>query len=155
MADRAASRLLERTEEERSREERETLARALLSAERWQEALPFLAKLEKERPDEAVPWTGLRAIATQRSGDQDTASRLDEALRRLNRPYLFGKHFFARAGLAAHRGEKEKAVELLRKALAHGYFSEDAGASSFAHRALELAPLLGYPPFEELVKPKG
>ncbi|HYN42828.1 MAG TPA: tetratricopeptide repeat protein, partial [Thermoanaerobaculia bacterium] len=155
MADRAASNLLERPEEKRSREEREALVRALLAAERWLEALPFLAKLEKERPGEDVTWMGLRAVAAQRSGDRDAASRLDEALRRLDRPYLFGKHHFARAGLAAHRGERQKAVELLSQALAQGTFSEEAGASFFAHRAFELAPLLGYPPFEELIKPKG
>ncbi len=155
MADRAASRLIERPEEQRSREECETLVHALLGAERWQEALPFLAKLQEERPGEDVTWMGLRAVAAQRNGDGALAARFDETLRRLDRPYLFGRNIFARAGLAAHRGEKEKAVGLFRQALAQGYFSEDAGASFFAHRALELAPLLGYPPFEELVKPKG
>jgi len=155
MAGRAADRLFGKPGKKLRREEREALARALLAAERWREALPVLAALETGRAGEDVAWTGLRAVAAHRSGDDALAARLDEALRRLDRPYLFGKHTFARAGLAAHRGEKEKAVELLRQALAQGYFREEAGASFFAHRSLELAPLLGYPPFEELVKPKG
>lgn len=39
--------------------------------------------------------------------------------------------------------------------LAAGYLADGAGAFFRARRALELAPILGYPPFEELVKPKG
>jgi len=50
---------------------------------------------------------------------------------------------------AAHLGEKERAVDLLRESLARG--------SSYAalHTDIDLEPLHGYPPFEELMKPKG
>jgi hypothetical protein len=59
------------------------------------------------------------------------------------------------AALAAAWGEKDEAIELLERAIAEGY-SEGYSPSSYSfHRSVELAPLLGYPPFEELMKPKG
>lgn len=161
MAARAVERLLALPDGKRGPEEREDLAVALLAAERWKEALPLLATVANEQPREAVKWKGLRGLAAFRSGDEATANRVDEELRRLERPYLFGEHYLYRAALAAARGEKARSVDLLRQALAAGYLGEStgpslsSGASFWAHRAIELAPLLGYPPFEELVKPKG
>ena len=160
MADRAVERLLALPDGNRGPAERKDLAVALLAAERWKEALPLLTTVANEQPREAVRWKGLRALAAFRSGDEATANRIDEELRRLDRPYLFGEHYLYRAALAAARGEKARSVDLLRQALAAGYLGEStgpslsSGACFWAHRAIELAPLLGYPPFEELVKPK-
>jgi hypothetical protein len=60
------------------------------------------------------------------------------------------------ARVADQLGEKERAVDLLRTAISEG-FSPDP-SFSLARKA-ELQPALdslrGYPPFEELVKPKG
>jgi hypothetical protein len=69
--------------------------------------------------------------------------------------YLFGRPAFGRACFAAALGKKDEAVLLLRDALSQGF--PPKGASSPAevlrhHLALE--PLRGYPPFEELIKPK-
>ncbi len=161
MAARAVERVLALPDGKRGPDERKDLAVALLAAERWKEALPLLATVANEQPREAVKWKGLRGLAALRSGDEATANRIDEELRRLERPYLFGEHFLYRAALAAARGEKARSVDLLRQALAAGYLGESSntslasGASFWAHRAIELAPLIGYPPFEELVKPKG
>jgi hypothetical protein len=161
MATRAVERLLAPPGGKRGPSERKDLAIALLAAESWKEALPLLATVANEQPREAVKWKGLRGLASFRSGDEATANRIDEELRRLERPYLLGEHYFYRAALAAARGEKARSVDLLRQALAAGYLGESSGAafgsgaSFWAHRAIELAPLLGYPPFEELVKPKG
>ncbi len=160
MADRAVERLLALPDGNRGPAERKDLAVALLAAERWKEALPLLTTVANEQPREAVRWKGLRALAAFRSGDEATANRIDEELRRLDRPYLFGEHYLYRAALAAARGENARSVDLLRQALAAGYLGEStgpslsSGACFWAHRAIELAPLLGYPPFEELVKPK-
>ena len=160
MAARATERLLAFPDGKRGPAERRDLAVALLAAERWKEALPLLATVANEQPRETVKWKGLRGLAAFRSGDEATANRIDEELRRLERPYLFGEHHLYRAALAAARGEKARSVDLLRQALAAGYLGESSGdslssgASFRAHRAIELAPLLGYPPFEELVRPR-
>jgi hypothetical protein len=63
---------------------------------------------------------------------------------------VFGEHTYYRAGIAANLGERERAVELLRDAFAQGqYFGYSL------HNSLALEPLRGYPPFEELIRPKG
>ena len=154
MAARAVERLLVLPDGKRGPAERKDLAVALLAAERWRDSLPLITTVANEQPREAVKWKGLLGLAAFRNGDEATANRIDEELRRLDRPYLFGEHHLYRAALAAARGEKGRSVDLLRQALAAGYVGESSGASFWAHRAIELAPLLGYPPFEELVKPK-
>jgi serine/threonine protein kinase len=60
----------------------------------------------------------------------------------------------SRAMIAASLGDKAAAVQLLREAIAQG-FTDVAGYAEFFHRAPEMAPLRGHPPFEELIKPKG
>jgi hypothetical protein len=55
-----------------------------------------------------------------------------------------------RACIAAQGGERDQALELLRVALAHG-----VGAGDYLHVYAFLEPLHGYPPFEELIEPKG
>ena len=136
-------------------EGRRTLALALLGAERWQEAVPLLATLEKEDPPGAIRWKGLRAFAAYRAGDMATGSRLENELRRLDRPYLLGEDTFYLAALAAARGDKDRAVELLGEAISEGYSEDVVSPASYSfHRAVQLAPLLGYPPFEVLTRPK-
>jgi len=67
----------------------------------------------------------------------------------VERPYLQGRHTLLRAGIAAHLGEKDRAVELLRTSLAQGiWYDIDL------HNDLGLQPLHGYPPYEALVRPK-
>ena len=139
----------------RGGEERRVLALSLLGAERWREAVPLLASLEREQPLQGIRWKGLRALASLRSGDLAAAARLEEELRRMDRPYLLGENVVYLAALAAARGEKERAVDLLRQAIAAGHFDDFSSPSYYAHRAVSLAPLLGDPSFEELIKPKG
>lgn len=74
--------------------------------------------------------------------------------RRHDRPYLFGKPEYFSAALAAQRGEKDRAAALLREGLVRGFSKGMLAVSYWAHRSPELAPLFGYAPFEELVKPK-
>ena len=64
--------------------------------------------------------------------------------------YLYGRHTFQRACIASLAGDKERAVDLLRQAIGQGFSSYFL--LSFH---VDLEPLRGYPPFEELRRPKG
>jgi serine/threonine protein kinase len=68
----------------------------------------------------------------------------------LERPYLFGEHLYWRACIAAHLGEKERAVALLKEA-----FSQGRTYGVNLHRDINLEPLWDYQPFKELLRPKG
>ncbi len=63
-------------------------------------------------------------------------------------PDLYGIHFCWQARIAAIFGNKEKALQLLRDALADGYFIKNL------HADMDMESLRDYPPFQELIKPK-
>jgi tetratricopeptide (TPR) repeat protein len=132
-----------------SRLSRETLARALVSAEHWEEARSVFDELAREFPDRLSNWRRVAVLAV-RTGDRATAERISEELRSLDRPYLHGEHTFGRACIAAHLGERERAVQLLRDAFSQGF-----KFSSGLHCSMDLEPLWDYPPFQELIEPKG
>jgi hypothetical protein len=85
-----------------------------------------------------------------RAGDRGEALRIREELEGLDRPYMFGENFYWSACITALRGERERAIGLLRKAFASGYvFSPDLQSDP------DFEPLRDYPPFKELIRPKG
>jgi tetratricopeptide (TPR) repeat protein len=133
----------------KARRFREDFARALEVAERWEEAHAVVVGLAREVPD-SVRYQGWLGVAAARSGDRATAERVDEELRSLDIPYLYGKHTFWRTCIAAHLGERERAIELLRQAISQGWYY-----SVVFHRDLLLEPIRDYPPFQELIEPKG
>src|SRR5881409_2692799 len=90
----------------------------------------------------------LGAIAA-RQGNRERALRIDSALARVKRPYIFGRHAVWRARIQALLGERDVAVTLLRDAFAQGYPHGHG-----LHTDLAFASLRDYPPFQELVKPK-
>jgi serine/threonine protein kinase/tetratricopeptide (TPR) repeat protein len=145
------------------------LAQNLYLAERWDESreifewlsarYPLVPKRDDPRGgDTPEPVRVRRAIANlgwlgtvaARRGDREEAERLAQALAGIERPFLFGEHTIWRAGIAALLGDRERAVGLLRDAFAQGYMF-----GVHIHRDLNLAPLRGYAPFEELIKPRG
>ena len=121
----------------------------------WAEAVPAYEALEKELPRTFPTFLGLRAVAAWRAGDVATAAKIEDELRRLDRPYLRGEHLFLLALLSAQRGDKDRAVPLLREALVQGYANGAEGIWFTAHRFTQFEPLRGYLPYEELIKPKG
>jgi tetratricopeptide (TPR) repeat protein/TolB-like protein len=127
----------------------EQLMRALWRSERWAEAKTIAeALLAKDRDDVGLRgWVGMLAA---RLGDAAQARRLDAELTALARPYLYGQHTYLRACIAAQLGEKNRSLALLRDAFAQGLVF-----SLNLHMNMDLEPLWGYPPFEELMKPKG
>ena len=65
-------------------------------------------------------------------------------------PYQVGMPTRARAMLAAALGERERALNLLRDA-----FSEGVPYGLWLHSEPAFASLRDYPPFQELLQPKG
>jgi tetratricopeptide (TPR) repeat protein len=123
------------------------LAGSLCVAERWDEAKPVLEELVRDFEGNEA-YLGLFGVVAARRGDRAEALRISESLRRIESPSWPGGSSFQRAAIAAHLGEKERAVGLLREALAAGILVQ------YVHGDLGVEPLRGHPPFEELMKPK-
>ena len=75
---------------------------------------------------------------------------MDDRLAAIAEPYVFGGPTLWRALIAASLGERERAVNLLRDAFGRG-----ADYGIWLHRDPDLASLRDYPPFQELLRPKG
>jgi tetratricopeptide (TPR) repeat protein len=124
------------------------LARALYLAEKFEEAQVLFRQLASEKPD-TIAYKGYLGALAVRQGDPETALRIAAELEAIDRPYVFGAHTYWRGCIAALLGDRESAVQLLRDAFAQG-FRYDVSI----HRDVNLEPLRGYPPFQELLRPK-
>jgi tetratricopeptide (TPR) repeat protein len=123
------------------------MAYSLWVAERWDEARPLLAVLLRENPEDE-DLAGALGVVAARSGNRDEVLRLDDELARPGKTGRPGRASYQRAAIAAHLGDKERAVRLLREATAEGLQVEGI------HGDFEMLPLVGYPPFEVLMRPK-
>ncbi len=94
-------------------------------------------------------YRGLVGGLLARLGRVEEARKVDAELAALASPYLFGEHIYHRACIAAELGEKDRAVDLLRQAFGEGFYYDDEN-----HWEIALESLHGYPPYEELMKPK-
>ncbi len=121
----------------------------LYDARRWEEAKSIFEELAKKLPDNIEYQRYVGCIAA-RQGDREKALKASEWLKNLKQPYLFGKHTYYRACIAAILGEKEQAVTLLKESFLQGF-----GYSIDLHRDFDFESLWDYPPFKELLKPKG
>ena len=93
---------------------------------------------------------GLVGVIAARLGDLATANAVDAELAAIDRPAARGLALSWRAAIAAHRRDKERGVVLLREGFSRGLpFDPDL------HCYVCLEPLHDYPPFEELIRPKG
>jgi len=133
-------------------EERWLLARLLYQSEEFEEARKVAARLAREDADEwrLVGLVGVLGVLAARRGDHDEAERIDRQLAAAPRTFLAGEPTCWRARIAALRGDRERAVALVRQALSEGYSDWLA-----LHREIDFELLRGYPPFEELLVPKG
>ena len=125
------------------------LMQALCQSERWAEAKAVADPLLAKNPDgiNVRGWVGTLAA---RLGDVSQARRIEGELAAVTRPYLYGRQTYNRACIAAQLGEKDRSVALLRDAFAQGFAFDME-----IHTDIDLEPLWGYPPYEELMKPKG
>jgi TolB-like protein len=124
-------------------------ASALRQAERWAEAKAIADARLVEKPDD-LGRLGLVGVLAARLGDSAQARKIEEQLTDLKRPYQRGGIALWRARIAVQLREKDRAVSLLREAFAQGL-----AFNVLLHTNLDLQGLQGYPPFEELMKPKG
>lgn len=92
-----------------------------------------------------IAWLGLVHAA---QGDLDEAAKLAARLDEFPNPDA--DMLVARAGLAAWMGDRDDAVRRLRDALRAG-----AETRMLIHQYIDFQPLVGYPPFEELIAPVG
>jgi len=138
----------------RSTEEMDSLLRygyglTLYDARRWEEAKSIFEELAKKLPDNIEYQRYVGCIAA-RQGDREKALKVSEWLKNLKKPYLFGKHTYYHACIAAILGEKDQAVTLLKDSFLQGY-----AYGLYLHTDFDFGSLWDYPPFTELLKPKG
>ena len=128
--------------------DRFALARAMYLAERWIDAeREFGALLAESAGDQ--DYIGYLGASAAGRGDAARTRAASQTLLTMRDPDLPGFHTYWRARLAAALGEREMALDLLRKALGEG-----AGYGLFLHQTTEFKSLRDYPPFQELVRPK-
>ncbi len=128
---------------------RDMLGSALYNAERWEEARTVFEKLAEDVPDKFF-YRGWLGLVAARRGDRAAADSISAWLAELDWPYGFGWRTAFRASIAAVLGERERAVALLQDALAQG-----SGYSVWIHRNIDFESVRDYPPFQELMRPKG
>jgi tetratricopeptide (TPR) repeat protein len=121
----------------------------LYDARRWEEAKSIFEELAKKLPDNIEYQRYVGCIAA-RQGDRDKALKVSEWLKNLKQPYLFGEHTYYRACIAAILGEKDQAITLLKDS-----FLQGCTYGLYLHKDFDLESLWDYPPFIELLKPKG
>jgi tetratricopeptide (TPR) repeat protein len=131
---------------------------ALRTAGRWQDARVPLAELEKTgwMPIHVKGALGIIAAHTENG---NVAESIRKQLPVSDAPYSAAIRLYWRACITAHLGEKDRAVGLLTEAFAKGLSYDGYQKSSDwawpLHSDTDLEPLWHYPPFEELIKPKG
>ena len=128
-------------------------ALSLYESKRWDEADALFKELSAEFPT-SVTYRGYVGVTAARRGDVEAANEIDAQLLTIDGPYLQGFNTYWRSRIAAVLGDRERAVSLLREALAAG--QRQFGASQYwIHAVMDFESLVDYPPFQELVRPKG
>jgi tetratricopeptide (TPR) repeat protein len=122
---------------------------ALSFAGRWVEAREPLEELEK-RGSNPVAVAGALGVIAARTGNHEEARQIFDELPDPGRRLTASNRSYWRAAIAANLGEKDRAVDLLAEA-----FSQGMSYSNVWHSDLTLEPLWDYPPFQELIEPKG
>ena len=115
---------------------------------KWAEAKDLYAGLRKDYPNTINYWGYLGAVDAH-MGNREGAVRISKQLEEDKRPYLFGSPTAWRARIAALLGDKEGAVNLLRKATGEGY------SFMSLHADVDFESLADFPPYIQLMKPKG
>ena len=129
------------------------LARALYLAEHWGEAQTVYTALARQDSSSATYQGALGAIAA-RQGNRSEAERIARRLANVRGPHLFGINTYDRARIAALLGEREKAVTLLRDALAQGLRGWSFLGDADIHTEVDFESLHNDPPFLDLVQPR-
>jgi tetratricopeptide (TPR) repeat protein len=135
--------------EERDPEDLSSQSYALCVAGRWDEAREPLEEL-RERGWNPVYVAGALGVIAARTGNHEEARQIFDELPDPGHQWAAADRSFWRACIASYLGEKDRAVDLLGEAFSQGR-SYDIGL----HANVNLEPLWDYPPFQELIEPKG
>jgi tetratricopeptide (TPR) repeat protein len=110
-----------------------------------------------QRLGETVNTVGSRAVFLRELGRIQEAEAEERRVERWERRNTRGLPAFWRARIAARAGDKERAVGLLREAIAGGLWfgGFNSPTFNFGRSEPDFAKLRGYAPYEELIKPKG
>jgi predicted Zn-dependent protease len=133
-------------------------AQALYAADLGDSARAIVEILVHERPEDAN-YAGLLGVLAAQRGERAEAERLDSALSRLERPLCTA--VFWRACIAARLGHRDQAVAFLARGRTQGlWLFQNAQNRQFwhilgPHVEPSFTAMRGYPPFDELVRPKG
>ena len=128
---------------------RELLGRLLYLCGDWDEAGGVFAALAADSA-EVLDALGYQGAIAARRGDAERARGFASELAALQMPRLRGTNTLRRARIAAILGRQEEAVTLLQKG-----FGEGLDYGIWLHRDMDLESLHGFPPFQELMRPKG
>jgi hypothetical protein len=97
-----------------------------------------------------LPGTIVLGLLAARKGNLKEARKISDELKKMSRPYLFGRHTYWCTRIASLLGKKQRAVELLRESFAQGN-----RYGTYLHQIIDVEPLKDYPPFKELMRPRG
>lgn len=122
---------------------------ALLGAGDLGAAEGVLDTLRARRP-ESLWGGGLAGVSAAMRGDRDAAEAAMSLLDSVDAPYIQYQRFLAQAGILAHLGREDEAIDHLRRAFRAGL---RYGVSP--HSNVLLDPLRDVPAFEELMRPRG
>jgi tetratricopeptide (TPR) repeat protein len=136
---------------------RPDLARALLFREEWPTARALFEQLSLEVP-EHTDYQGALGMLAARAGDHEAAERIADSLADRMGPFSWtspglwtrSNPTYWRACIAAQLDRPAEATTLLARA-----FEEAVWHGSHPHTDPCLDPLRDYPPFRELMRPRG
>jgi len=134
--------------EKQSTRHRRLMAGTLLSADRFGEAEALFRDLVTENPN-SVSLSGHLGISAAKGGNREEAERVTQLFSEME-PLAYGMRTIWLVRIAASQGDREGAVGFLQQAIDEGY----------AHwvdlqSMIGLESLWDYPPFQELIRPKG
>jgi tetratricopeptide (TPR) repeat protein len=135
-------------EEKTSIENRFAQAETLYVLGKWAEARSSFEGLLSEVPDD-IDYLGYLGVVAVQMGNKEEAQKISKELEEDKRPFLFGNPTYWRARIASLLGDKERAVNLLRQATKEGFAYFDI------HPTEDFESLADYPPYVQLMKPKG
>jgi predicted Zn-dependent protease len=127
-------------------------AQAYFAAGHVDSARAITEQLHRARP-QSEQYAGLLGALAARRGDRAEAARIDRLLASLERPFGRGQATYWRACMAALLGERDRAVDLLGRALDAGYVYQVRYLD--VHMEPSFSALRTSPRFQALLRPKG
>jgi tetratricopeptide (TPR) repeat protein len=122
-------------------------AQAYYISEQLEESREIFEILSIADP-ENIDYKGYLGVIASKTGNHELSENISQQLSEPSRPYLFGKNVCWQARIAALSGDKDRAIQFLRKAVSQGfdYYS--------IHEIIDFTSLHDYPPYADLIAPK-